>query len=154
MTFNKYPSPFGRRIFFYTFRLITKPLVWAAASYKIYGVGINLRTHFSWLKWFIHFLLLYNIYNVYSCILYIRSNFCINRFSLLKYPLYSTIISYFKKFVNWFYGVGRKFFEKVWQYPSPFRAADIFFMKLRGCEKVFWGGGYEWGLGGFWGVLG
>ena len=31
--------PFGRRIFFYTFRLITKPLVWAAASYKIYGVG-------------------------------------------------------------------------------------------------------------------
>ena len=36
---DKYPSPFGRRIFFYIFRLITKPLVWAAASYKIYWVG-------------------------------------------------------------------------------------------------------------------
>ena len=26
-------------------------------------------------------------------------------------------------------------------------------MKLRGCEKVFLGGGYEWGLGGFFGGL-
>ena len=34
------------------------------------------------------------------------------------------------------------------------RRIFFFFMKLRGWDKIFLGGGYEWGLGGFFGVRG